>query len=131
METREICAQSLYELVELKRQVNPWHLRDTAEGIYLSVKVVGMDETAITYVDENGNKIIKKGSEIPEEMRAVAAFIKTLVARWTDSNSGRLEEHYQLPMLIHYMIGGKVYNNSYAGLKCISIREFIDAYLGM
>lgn len=129
METRKICAQSLYELVELKKHVDPWHLRDTAEGIYLSIKVVGLDETVITYVDKNGNTVINKGKEIPEKMRAVAAFVKILTARWTDNNSGRLEEHYQLPMLIHYMIGGKIYSNSYAGLKCINIREFIDMYV--
>lgn len=128
---REVCAQTLYDLVELKKRVNPWDLTSAAEGFYMSVKVVGIDNTVITYTDVNGNKVTKTGKEISEEMRAVAAFIKTLVARWTDSNSGRLEEHYGLSMLIHYRIGGKVYNNNYAGLKCINVQEFIDMYVGM
>lgn len=128
---RNIYAQSLYELVILKKKINPWDLYQTAEALYLSTKIVGINNTKITYKDTNGNKIVQMGVEIPEEMRAVAAFVKILIARWEGPSIGRLKKHYGLSWEIENYLPEGLHEskNRAAGMKYLTLQSFCEIYL--
>lgn len=123
--------QSLYELVELKKRVNPFELIDTAKSIYTNVKAIGINNTSVRYTTSCGPET-KKGSELSFEMRAVAAFVVKHYYRWNDDNLGRLETHYGLPTTIDNILADKEIfkaKHSTLSLSCISIQDFIDDYL--
>ena len=125
-----IYAQSLYELVVKKEEVDPFELMDTAESIYRSVKAIGINNTVIRYVDPEKGEVREKGTEISNEMRALAAFIVKLVYRWSD-NTGRLEDHYGLPTFIDSILGDTALfkrNRSTASLACISVLDVINNF---
>lgn len=133
MNNHIIYAQSLYELVILKKRVDPFELLDTAKSIYISVKAVGINNTTIKYHTTHNDCILKKGSEISLEMRALAAFIVRLYYRWNDDNMRRLEKHYEIPTTIADILSStKLFKNSNSSkdLACISIKDVIDLYLG-
>lgn len=123
---RIIHVQQLYDLAILKKRVDEWELEEAAEALYRSVKVVGIDSTIVSYKDQDGNEVVKEGMEIPEKIRALSARCIQQKYRMTDSNSGRLEEHYGLPMLIQYYLGDI---QGTANMKCRSIRELQNEYL--
>lgn len=126
-----IYAQSLYELVELKKRIDPFDLESTALSIYKSIKAVGISNTTIKYKGSDGKEVLQKGDEIPLEMRAIAAFIVKLYYRW-DDNMGRLEKHYGLPLQIDNILGNTGIfktKGTTLGLPCISINDVIDLYI--
>lgn len=126
-----IYVQSLYELVELKKRVDPFELIDTAKSIYTSVKAIGISNTSVRYNTSYGTEC-KKGSELSFEMRAVAAFVVKHYYRWDDDNLGRLETHYGLPTTIdNILVDTEIFKAKHRtlSLSCISIQDFIDDYL--
>ena len=124
---RRINIQALYDLVMLKKDVDVWNLTEASEGMYRSIKIVGLASTKVYYKDE-GNEIVLVGEEIPEKIRAMSARCVQQLYRMTDSNSGRLEAHYGLQMLIQYYLGDI---EGTANMKCRSITDLKDEYLRM
>lgn len=130
MYERRINIQNLMNLTPKgKKKVDEFELVAEAERLYRSIKIVGLEKTQVCYEDEKGNMKTQYANELPEAKRAIAAFLMVIIYRWDDTNSGRLEEHYGLPTKINYILGdAKVFKNSHAGLECICVRDFIDAY---
>lgn len=127
---RKINIQNLMNLTPNgQKEVDEFELVAKAERLYRSIKVIGLNKTQVCYQDENGNMKTQYANELSEVKRAIAAFLMVIVYRWDDTNSGRLEEHYGLPTKMNYILGDvKVFKNNHAGLECICIRDFIDAY---
>ena len=125
---RKINVQAIYDLVILKKDVDAWHLTEASEGMYRSIKIVGLESTEVYYKDEEGNEVVQVGEEIPEKIRAMSARCMQQLYRMTDSNSGRLEKHYGLQMLIQYYLGDI---EGTANMKCRSIVDLKDEYLKM
>ena len=134
MNNHIIYAQSLYDLVVLKKRVDPFELLDTAKSIYISVKAVGITNTTIKYytADNKKDEVLEKGVNIPLEMRAFAAFVARLYYRWHDDSMRRLEKHYEIPTTIGDILSTtKLFKNSSSckNLACITIADAIDLYL--
>ena len=123
---RKINVQALFDLAVLRKDVDEWELAEAAESLYKSIKIVGLKSTNVYYKDARGNEIEQKGEEIPERIRAMSARCVQQLYRMIDSNSGRLEDHYHLPMLIHFYLGDI---EGSANMKCRSIRDLINEYL--
>ncbi len=129
MYERSISIQNLMDLTEKNPNVEEHALVAEAERFYREIKIVGLNRTRVYYETKN-KKITVYASELPHRTRAIAAFLMIMVYRWSDSNSGRLETHFGLPTRINYILGDvKVFRNNHAGLDCISVKDFIDAYL--
>lgn len=121
-----IFVQALYDLVMLKKDVDVWELTEASEGLYRSIKIVGLESTKVFYRNEEGAEVIKEGKDIPEKIRAMSARCIQQLYRMTDSSSGRLEEHYQLKMLIQYYLGDI---EGTANMKCRTINDLKNEYL--
>ena len=131
MKERTVYVQALYELVELKKAVDPWDLMEACEAIYKSSKAVGIDKTTIKYV-KKGKTVVKNATNIPEEARAIVGLVVKLIYRWTDDYSGRLEKHLGLNMRIDYILGNtRLFANSHAALQHITVQDVIDSYLNI
>lgn len=130
MSERKIYVQPLYELVECKKKVDPWDLTEVAKNIYLSSKVIGIKNTKVFYQNTKRERIEKYGVEIPIEARAIVGLIVKMIGRWTDDNSGRLEQHLGLPMTINCILGDtRIFSKRNTGLEIITIQDMIDRYL--
>ncbi len=111
------------------KKIDEFELVAEAERLYRSIKIIGLERTRVCYEDESGNMKTQYANELPEIRRAIAAFIMVIIYRWDDTNSGRLEQHYGLPTKINYILGDvKVFKNSHAGMECICVKDFIDAF---
>lgn len=129
-----IYAQSVYDLVVKKKQVDPFELQTAAKSFYKSVKAVGINNTSIRYedLDKNMGSVCKKGQSIPLEMRAILAFVVRHYYRWDDFTMGRLEKHYGLPTTIQNILGNTGIfkkNGNILSLRCISVQDIINDYL--
>ncbi len=114
-----------------KKHVNEFELVAEAERLYRSIKIVGLANTQVSYEEDGLEKVIP-AKDLPNIKRAIAAFIMILVYRWSDTNSGRLEEHYELPTKISYLLEGtKIFTNNHAGLQCITVKDFVEAFKEM
>lgn len=123
-----IYAQALYDLVALKKIVEPAFLEEVSISFYKKIKFVGLDETVIYYEDCNKKTVILKGKEIPEEMRVVLAFMKTIMARWEGGNSlERLGVHYGLSTSMRNLLPVELYESqsAHSGLRYITVMEFM------
>lgn len=129
MYERRINVQNLMDLTPKgQKEIDPFELVAEAERLYRSIKIIGLEETIVCY-EENGQLKTQSAKELSETKRAIAAFLMIMVYRWDDTNTGRLEAHYGLPTRINYILGDtKVFKNSHAGLECICVKDFIDAY---
>lgn len=124
--------QALYDLVVLKKQIDPFELLDAAKSLYTSVKATGIKNTNVRYTTPSGNEEYKKGSELSLETKAIAAFIVKIYYRWDDDNMRRLESHYDLPTTIDNILSHtKIFKTKHNALNlpCITIQDFIDSYL--
>lgn len=130
MPNNVIYAQSIYDLVTLKKRVDPFELLEASEAFYRSVKCVGINNTRIKYrFNIHSEFEFKQGLDIPLEMRALCAFISRLYHRWDDNNLMRLEEHYGLPTSIENVLSHTGIFQNGKNLPCISIEHVIDKYL--
>lgn len=126
MAMHEIKVQSLYDLVELKRRVNSWDLVAACQGIYYSIKTVGVQRTVVKYNDEDGTEIVMLADNMSMKMRAVAALGAKMFYRFPD-DTGRLETHYGLPTTISNILADtRVFQNVTANLPCISFQDLVD-----
>lgn len=128
MATRKINIQVLVDFADKRKRVDPWELKDAAESFYNSIKVVGINNTVVTY--KNGTeKIEDTGNHTSIYVRAFAAHIVRLLNRWNDMNSGRLEAHYQLEMPILVILADTgVFKTNGADLACTNVSEMIDTW---
>lgn len=96
-EVKEVCVQELYKLVELKRyDVNLFTLWMQADELFKSIIVFGPDNVLIEYYDNDGERVIKKGKEIPIEMRGLVEFIVINMYRMNDDNTMLLDKRFGL-----------------------------------
>ncbi len=130
MYERSISINNLMNLTSKEnKKIDEFELVAEAERLYRSIKIVGLDKTQVCYENQKEIKTMY-ANELSHRTRAIAAFIMIIIYRWDDTNSGRLEAHYGLPTRINYLLGDvKVFRNNHAGLECISVKDFIDAYL--
>lgn len=95
----------LYNLVNLKKNVNAFELQKSADAFYRGIKSVGIRSLNVFRIDENGNKIIMKALDLSERVRGTADWIVRLIYRFDDYSSGRLERHFgittPLELLFH------------------------------
>lgn len=129
MYKRDVCIQNLMNLTKKEGRIDEFELVAEAEQLYRCLKIQGVKNTQVSY-EEKGEIKIKYATEISEYTRAIAAFIMILIYRWNDMTTGRLEAHYGLQLRIDVILGDvKIFRNSHAGLECISVKDFIDAYM--
>lgn len=131
MRDHDICVTALYNLVERKKRVSPWELKEASECLYISSKVVGIKNTNVWYIDENGKRVELLGEQLPELVRAVAGYIVRLLNRWTDESTGRLENHLGLSAPIHMILSTTklAYKYDIASLPCVSVLGIEDILL--
>ena len=134
MSKNVIYAQSVYDLVIKKKQVDPFELETASKSFYKSIKAVGVNNTSIRYedIDKKMGTVCKKGQSIPIEMRAILAFVARHYYRWDDFTMGRLENHYGLPTTIQNILGNTGIfkkNGNILSLRCISVQDIINDYL--
>ncbi len=129
MYERRVNIQNLINLSKREGRIDEFELAAESERLYRSIKVIGLKETVVCY-EENKKMKVCYANELSEHVRAIAAFIAALIYRWNDLNSGRLEIHFGLQIKIVYILGDiKIFKNNQAGLECISIKDFINAYM--
>ena len=128
MKTNTVNVQTLYDLMIERKRVSPYELTAAAEGMYRNIKIVGIKHTNVQYADESGNLFFKTGTDIPIEIRAMAAFIMKLLYRWDDDNAIRLENHFGIPYALHIALEKyNVYKNNTTGIaEYISVKDIID-----
>lgn len=124
-----VTIDNLMMLERKKEEVDPYKLIEESLNLYLSLKAVGIRKTLVRYETDKEISGVR-AEELPVRVRAVAAFVMILVGRWSDTNTGRIEAHFGLPMSINNILYDvKIFQNKHAGLECISVQDFIDAYL--
>lgn len=130
MYERAINIQNLMDLEpKSQKEIDEFELVAEAERLYRSIKIIGLKRTKVCYEDDNGEEQLMYANQLSEIKRAIAAFLMIMIYRWDDTNTGRLEAHYGLPTRINYILGdANIFNNSHAGLECICVKDFIDAY---
>ncbi|MCI8471245.1 MAG: hypothetical protein HFJ35_07320 [Clostridia bacterium] len=131
MANNKVIFQSVYDLVQSKKRVDPHDLRKASDAFYKEIKTVGLSKTKVIYDDANGKETVKSATEIPETMRAVACFVETLLERWEGSSLERLRNHYELSMSVRHYLPEELYENSHttSSMKYLTIDSFIDSYL--
>lgn len=123
-------AQVLYDFVVLKKDVLTDSLSDVTDSLFKRIKLDGIGNTTICFTDENGHEISLTGYDIPIEMRAMSLFINRLIHRWDDSHSGRLEEHYGLPISANAILADTgILQINALSLPCICVNDVIQAYI--
>lgn len=126
MAKHEINVQTLYDLVELKRKVDPWDVASACQGIYYSIKVVGVQRTIVKYTEEDGTEMVMSADCMSMKILAVAALGAKMFYRFQD-DTGRLETHYGLPTSISNILADtEVFRNVSANLPCISFQDLVD-----
>lgn len=120
---------TLYQFAINRRKVDPWELTEAAEALYKSAKVVGIENTLVKYLTDEGTPRIVHANELPERVRAFAAFIVRLMYRWDDLQSGRLEKHFGLNVDVQSILADTgVFQRSGADLACVTVQEVINVW---
>ena len=130
---KEIWIKRLYDLVELKNpNVDLWTLWVECEKLYKSIITVGLENTTIWLYDNQFKKVILKGKEIPERIRAFALFIVVHVYRLRDDqfHMKQLQERYGLYSSVRdILVDTDIFRDNTDNLKCISLRQIVGRYL--
>lgn len=128
MTGRKINIQTLVDFADGRKKVDPWQLTEAAESLYKSIKVVGIDNTLVTY-KEDGERVEDTAKNTSIYVRAFAAHIMRLLNRWDDMTRGRLEAHYALDMPISEILADSgVFKRAGADLACTNVKELVDTW---
>lgn len=133
-----VCIQELYEVIILRRfkpQVeslkNLWMAIDT---LYKTVKIMGIKNTRAWYWDEKQNRVLLKGNEISERIRAFGEEVVIYMYRMDDEtvSRSRLEKHLGLDHPSKYILGDtKLFKDANASMPCICLLEMEKRYFSM
>lgn len=128
MAVRKINIQTLKDFADGRKKVDPWELTDAAECLYRSIKIVGIDNTVVTY-KEGAKSVDKSAKDTSIQVRAFGAHIVRLLNRWDDMTGGRLEAHYQLVAPISVILADTgVFKTNGADLACTNVAELVDTW---
>ena len=124
----------LHTLVVLKKRVDEGALIQASEDLYRSIKGVKIEGT-VAFVDYGVGKYAElTGTDIPEEIRAMAEYVKILMERWPDLDQqnptpSRLDRHYGLSRSLEFILGDKIIKRNNADLDIIGICDVINTWL--
>ncbi len=131
--TNEICVKSLYDLIYGKNpNVDLWTLWVECEAFYKSIVTVGLENTVVWLYNEDSKKVVLKGLEIPERIRAFSLFCVVHMYRFRDDDfhMQQLQERYMLSSDVRTILGDTdIFKDSVDNLECISLREIAGRYL--
>lgn len=128
MTTKRIDITTLMDFVLNKKKVDPWALTDAAEAFYRSVKVVGIDNTVVTY-DLGSGEVECSGKEVSPYVLAFTGHTMRLIYRWDDLSSGRLEKHLGLDAPIQVILAETgVFKRAGVDLACTNVAEMINTW---
>ena len=125
---RRVNVQTLVDLMN-GRRVDPWELTESAEALYKSAKVVGISKTVAVFLNEKDAKVEVAGDGLDVRVRAIAAFVVRLIYRWDDMSSGRLEEHFGLPLSIQNILQDTpIFTSSSigTGIGYLTVQQVVD-----
>ena len=131
---RKVNITPLHTLVVLKKRVDEEAAMMAAQELYWSIKGVKIERT-VAYIDYGeGNYMEMAGPAIPEEIRAMAEYIKILLERWNDldkqhTTPSRLDRHYGLTRSLEYVLGPKIIKRPTAELAIIGVDDVINTWL--
>ncbi len=126
---RKINIQALYDFADRRKKVDPWELADAAESFYRSVKVVGLNDTVVTYIESTGMRVQCSGAETSILLRAFTLHLLRLIYRWDDMRSGRLEKHFGLDLSMYEILAQTgVVTMSGVDLACTNVQDTINKW---
>lgn len=120
----KVNVQALYDFAIEKKAVHPMVLRESAQTLYDAVKDWGITNINCTYKIAD-QEVVKNGNEIAEVMRAVAIRVMQQHYRMTDSESGRMEQHFNLDILAKYYLNLQDADKT----QCMSLVDFENQFL--
>lgn len=123
---RVIQIGALWNLTVNRKRVDPWVLKDEAEALYESIKVVGVKDT-VARIGDSEDTI--SGREISYFTRAVVAFVVMLMNRWADNHESmrRLKEHFELPISIADLLASTgIYTESDSVIPILKISDVVE-----
>lgn len=131
--TNEICINSLYNLINDKDEnIDLWTLWIECEAVYKSIVTVGMENTVVWAYSKSSKKVVFKGLEIPERIRAFSLFCVVHMYRFRDDDfhMQQLRERYMLAADVRTILGDTdIFKDSMDNLECISLRDIAGRYL--
>ena len=130
---KPICLQLPYNAIEMKyfntETESIEDLWTALDAFYKVVKIVGVDDAKVRYIDANKKEVIQSGREVPARIRAFAEEAVLYMYRMVDSDGSRarLEEHFGLEYPSKYILGDtKVVSCKGASLPCMSLKEMLE-----
>ena len=130
---KPICLQLPYNAIEMKyfntETESIEDLWTALDAFYKVVKIVGVDDAKVRYIDANKKEVIQSGREVPARIRAFAEEAVLYMYRMVDSDGSRarLEEHFGLEYPSKYILGDtKVVSCKGARLPCMSLKEMLE-----
>lgn len=130
---KPICLQLPYNAIEMKyfdtETESIEDLWTALDAFYKVVKIVGIDDTKVRYIDANKKDVIQSGREVPARIRAFVEEAVLYMYRMVDSDGSRarMEEHFGLEYPSKYILGDtKVVSCKGASLPCMSLKEMIE-----
>ena len=130
---KPICLQLPYNAIEMKyfntETESIEDLWTALDAFYKVVKIVGVDDAKVRYIDANKKEVIQSGREVPVRIRAFAEEAVLYMYRMVDSDGSRarLEEHFGLEYPSKYILGDtKVVSCKGASLPCMSLKEMLE-----